>query len=64
MRVPRLLGDLLGGAAPPVEGVRINARLLEQPPRRAQGAHVDARVQRRQLGGAGPLVALRDVEVR
>ena len=26
--VPRLLGDLLGRAAPPVEGMRVDARVL------------------------------------
>ena len=29
MVVASLLGDLLGGAAPPVKGMRIDARLLQ-----------------------------------
>jgi hypothetical protein len=29
MGVASLLGDLLGGAAPPVQGMRIDARLLQ-----------------------------------
>ena len=63
VRMPGLLGHLLGGAPPPVERARVDSRLREQPLRRALRAHVRARVQRRQLLGAGRLVELGLVEV-
>ena len=55
---------MLGSAAPPVQGARVDVRLLQQPLSRAQRAHVHANMQRGELDRSGPRVALLGVEVR